>query len=221
MTETTLILFCKRPAPGFGKQRLAAEIGTELAFEIAKGLLACALEDAQRWPGSVVISPNSPEEAVWAEGLLTREYEVVPQSEGNLGERIESIDHQLRHRGLHRQIVIGSDAPELSMELLLAADRLLDEADVVFSAAEDGGVSLMGTRSGWPALKEMPWSTKTLGQALATGCECNQQSVDWVADCSDVDRLMDLQRIHDALRDDSRPARQALRRLVGQVLGKS
>lgn len=220
MTETTLILFCKRPAPGFGKQRLAAEIGTDAAFEIAKGLLACALEDLNNWTGPVVVSPSCTEEIDWAATLLSREYEVIPQTDGNLGERIESIDRALRKRGQYRQMVIGSDAPELSIELISAADGLLDEVDVVFSAAEDGGVSLMGTRSGWPALEVMPWSTETLGQALAAGCEQNQQSVAWAEACSDVDRLMDLRRIRRTLRADDRTARRALLQVVEQVLSE-
>lgn len=220
MTDTTLILFCKRPAPGFGKQRLAAEIGTDAAFKIANALLACALEDAQNWPGPVLVSPSCAEEADWAATLLSRQYEVIPQAGGNLGERIGSVDRTLRQRGQHRQIVIGSDAPELSVELLCAADALLDAVDVVFSAAEDGGVSLMGTRSGWPTLEVMPWSTETLGQALVAGCEQNQQSVAWTEACSDVDRLMDLERIHRTLQADDRTARRALFQVVDQVLGE-
>ena len=220
MTETTLILFCKRPAPGFGKQRLAAEIGTDAAFQVAKGLLGCALEDLRNWPGPVVVSPSCTEEIDWAATLLSREYEVIPQTDGNLGERIESIDLMLRQRGQYRQIVIGSDAPELSLELLSAADGLLDEVDVVFSSAEDGGVSLMGTRSGWPSLKAMPWSTETLGQALQVGCEQNQQRVDWAQECSDVDRLMDLRRIHRTLQADERSARRVLLQVVERVLSE-
>lgn len=220
MTETTLILFCKRPAPGFGKQRLAAEIGTDAAFQIAKALLACALEDLQNWPGPVVVSPSCAEEAGWAATLLSREYEVIPQTAGNLGERIESIGSVLRQQGRHRQIVIGSDAPGLSLELLSAADGLLDEVDVVFSAAEDGGVSLMGTRSGWPMLGAMPWSTETLGQALVVGCEQSQQRVAWAEACSDVDRLLDLERIRRELHTDDRTARRALLQVVEQVLGE-
>lgn len=220
MTETTLILFCKRPAPGFGKQRLAAEIGSEAAFEVAQKLLACALEDLRDWAGPVVVSPSSRNEIEWASTLLERDYEVIPQSSGNLGERIESIDRVLRMQGRQRQIVIGSDAPELSLGLLSQANKLLDESDVVFSSAEDGGVSLMGTRCGWPPLEPMPWSTAVLGQALMVGCEQNHQIVSWAEACSDVDRLMDLERIRRVLPGDERKARQALLKVVERVINR-
>ena len=59
MTLPTLVLVCKRPALGIGKQRLAAKVGQELALQIAEALLACALEDVLAWPGSVVIAQQT------------------------------------------------------------------------------------------------------------------------------------------------------------------
>jgi glycosyltransferase A (GT-A) superfamily protein (DUF2064 family) len=41
----TLVLLCKRPAPGHGKQRLAASLGAERACAVAWALLDCALEE--------------------------------------------------------------------------------------------------------------------------------------------------------------------------------
>lgn len=216
MSDTTLVLFCKRPALGFGKQRLAADLGEQAAFEIAVGLLACALEDLEHWPGPVVIAPHSDTEIAWAKSLLRRSVSVVPQSEGNLGERIEKIDRLLRSKGADQLLVIGSDAPELNARLLAQAVELLTDHDVVFSAAEDGGVSLMANRKPWPELKPMPWSTPQLGGALQKLCECAGQSVGWSGPCSDVDRLHDLERIRKKLRMDPRPARQSLLAIISR-----
>ena len=49
MEPVTLVLVCKRPAPGVGKQRLAARLGSEMTFKIASALLACAVGDACDW----------------------------------------------------------------------------------------------------------------------------------------------------------------------------
>lgn len=216
MPDTTLILFCKRPALGFGKQRIAADLGMHAAFEIAVGLLACALEDLEHWPGPVVIAPHSSSEIAWASSLLRRKVVVIPQCEGNLGARIESIDGGLRAEGVERLLVIGSDAPELNAMLLAQAVAMLDEHDAVFAAAEDGGVSLMANRLPWPALKLMPWSTSQLGMALERGCEGEGLSVGWSAPCSDVDRVDDLTRISKSLCDDLRPARRSLLSIINR-----
>lgn len=216
MSDTTLVLFCKRPALGFGKQRLAADLGEQAAFEIAVGLLACALEDLEHWPGPVVIAPHSDTEIAWAANLLRRSASVVPQSEGNLGERIEAIDRLLRGKGAGQLLVIGSDAPELNARLLAQAVELLADHDAVFAAAEDGGVSLMANRKPWPELKPMPWSTPQLGASLQQLCERAGQRVGWSAPCSDVDRLDDLERVSKSLRVDPRPARQSLLAIINR-----
>ena len=43
MTEPALILVCKKPAPGIGKQRLTARLGIETTQKVADALLALSL----------------------------------------------------------------------------------------------------------------------------------------------------------------------------------
>src|SRR5512134_154575 len=104
MTEAALVLVCKRPAVGIGKQRLAASIGGEAANRIAEALLACALEDAGAWPGPVIIAPADPADHAWASALLPLarvrlKIRVELQAEGNLGQRLNALDHKLRGSG--------------------------------------------------------------------------------------------------------------------------
>ena len=63
-TSAALVLFCRRPAPGIGKQRLARALGEIRALAIATALLECALEDIADWPGALVISPACEEDLV-------------------------------------------------------------------------------------------------------------------------------------------------------------
>ncbi|HET7757822.1 MAG TPA: hypothetical protein VFK87_11255, partial [Steroidobacteraceae bacterium] len=67
-----LVVFCRRPSLGAGKQRLAARLGGAGALAVAGALLECALEDAAAWPGELVLSPESPASAHWARQLLAR-----------------------------------------------------------------------------------------------------------------------------------------------------
>jgi len=217
MLDSVLVLFCKRPALGFGKQRLAADLGEQAAYEIAVGLLGCALEDLACWEGPVVISPSAVSEKVWAESLLHRErVSVIPQAEGNLGERIMQVDRELRDCGWERLLIIGSDAPEMTPSVLREADRMLAVSDVVLSEAEDGGVSLMAARKAWPQIAGLPWSTSQLGDSLEKVCADAAQSVRWSKPCSDVDTVDDLKRISRSLVQDTRPARQDLLQVIGR-----
>ena len=157
MTEAALVLVCKRPASGIGKQRLAASVGGEAAKRIAEALLACALEDAFAWPGPMVIAPADPADHAWASALLPQarvrlKTRIEPQTKGNLGQRLNALDHKLRGYGLEQLVYIGSDAPLLAAPDYAAVYEALMSHDTVLKPAADGGVVLMASRKRWPAL---------------------------------------------------------------------
>lgn len=206
----TLVLFCRRPAPGVGKQRLAEALGTGPAAELAGLLLNAALEDAEAWPGPVVLSPADPADAAWAGGLLTRACDVVVQPAGNLGERLNAVDQALRGSGRTRLCFIGSDAPALDPAYYSAARAALDAADVVLGPAVDGGVTLMAASRPWPGLAGLPWSTAALGRALSECCAAHGLSVATLGPRHDVDVTADLATARHELREDPRPRRRAL-----------
>jgi rSAM/selenodomain-associated transferase 1 len=209
----TLVVFCRRPAPGVGKQRLAATLGRAPAREVAALLLDVALEDAAAWPGPVVLAPDRAGDAGWACGLLQRACDVEPQVAGNLGERLAHVDARLRTLGHAGVVFIGSDAPLLDEAYYARAREALRNADVVLGPAEDGGVTLMGARQPWPALADLPWSTAQLGTALAARCRDAGLSVVHLPSRYDVDEATILPRLRADLGDmgtDLSPARRAL-----------
>jgi rSAM/selenodomain-associated transferase 1 len=209
-SDIHLVLFCRRPAPGVGKQRLAAAIGSVPAATAAQLLLATALEDASQWPGPVVLAPAHRGDGAWAKALLARPCTVITQPEGTLGERINGVDRQLRATGARRIIYIGSDAPGLDSDYYAAARAALDQADVVLGPALDGGVTLMGAVTAWPDLAGLPWSTDRLGTELAAVCDAQGSRVTQLEARADIDLAGDLDRESDALRADRRPARRRL-----------
>ncbi len=206
-----LVVFCRRPARGVGKQRIAAAVGAGPALGLAEHLLAAALEDAAHWPGPVVLSPAAPADREWAASLLGRTATVVPQTGGNLGARINDVDRQLRGAGSVRLFYVGADAPLLDHAYYARARIALDHADVVLGPAEDGGVTLMGARVPWPDIADLPWSTADLGEALDRHCRAQGLGVARLATQYDVDEAQLLPRLHRDLAHDARPARRALR----------
>ncbi|MCB1597819.1 MAG: glycosyltransferase [Gammaproteobacteria bacterium] len=211
-----LVIFCRRPVMGIGKQRLANQIGSALAAEIAELLLAATLEDAASWPGPVVLAPAETNDAAWAATLLDRSLRVIPQAAGNLGERLQSVDRIVRTGRPGAVIYIGSDAPVLGESDYMAARTALVHHDVVLAPALDGGVTLMGARCPWPDLADLPWSSEQLYAALKERCTAHGLSVTSLASSYDVDTAADLPRLCADLRTDQRPARQELyRRLCG------
>lgn len=210
----TLVVFCRRPALGSGKRRLAGVLGEADAFEIANALLECTLEDAKSWHGALVISPAGAEDHDWAASLVATPARVQPQPQGNLGERLNAVDAAVRNCGDERLVFIGADAPSLAVADLLAAAAILDNADVVLGPAADGGVTLMGSRVPWPDLAGLPWSTPALGTALELHCAKCGLTVGQTPCSYDIDEASDLAAACRALGADERPARRRLHRLL-------
>jgi hypothetical protein len=135
----TLVAFCRRPAPGVGKRRLAPELGDAATLTISELLLATTLEDLAAWPGPRVVAPADPADEPWARSLPVALADVVAQPEGNLGDRLGAVDRLLRQRGHARLLYIGSDAPVLAAADYGEAARVLGTHDVVLGPAMMAG----------------------------------------------------------------------------------
>lgn len=212
-----LLVFCKQPRLNQGKQRIAATLGAEKTLDIASALLNCALEDASNWQGSVVLSPAAEDEKCWAEGLLP-DARIHVQPQGNLGRRIMDVDQHLREQARQKIIIIGTDAPILDGDMYQQALDALDQTDVVFSSASDGGVTLMGSNLPWPDIEELSWSTENLGAELHQACLLANRTISYIPPSYDIDHEADLSKLMTDLEYDSRPSRKELKRVIGNVL---
>ena len=224
-----LVVFCREPRPGVGKQRLAADIGDRDAGRVAAVLWDCVREDLLAWPGDCVLAVTDPEEESWAcsqaQQLRSDRHranknaapQVLVQPAGNLGERLMAIDAKLRSRGREQLIFIGSDAPELDREQLDDIAIQLQQSDIVLAPALDGGVVAMAGRKPWPALADLPWSSELLGQALAGRCRSAGQDVSMSRGSFDIDDWASLSYAGEMLRRDSRPTRRKLVALVTEL----
>lgn len=212
-TSPTLVIGCKRPKLGQGKQRLAYTLGNERAQLIAEAMLMCALEDAESWTGKVILAISCKSDIAWAGSLASKQTQVVCQSEGNLGERINHFDRSLRNSGHKTIVYIGTDAPALTEKHYSHVCELLDSNSTVFCRAEDGGVTIMANHIAWPDLKDLPWSSPSLGDSLIHLCK--PLGTVGIAQCSyDIDVASDLEKLRCDLLNDTRPARKRLNSLI-------
>ncbi len=217
----TLVVVCKRPTLGIGKQRLAVHLGAEATCHIAEALLACAMEDARNWLGPVVIAPANAADYDWAHTLSKNVnpcVNVLPQISGNLGQRLNGLDATLRCKETKQLIYMGSDAPGLCKTDFLMVKNTLQNHDTVLIPAVDGGVVLMASNQPWPDLAKLPWSTHQLGAELVSACQMEKHTVKLLPQGFDVDEIDDLKSLKSQLVRDRRPARQQLYTLVHQVL---
>ncbi len=163
--DRVLLVFAKAPVPGRVKTRMAAELGAPEAARIYRRLGRLTADKVRGGPYRTVVCYDPPGEQDLVAGWLGREaLEFWPQVEGGLGARLTSA-FDTAFRSASRVCVIGTDAPDVNAELVLAAFDALDSSDVVMGPAEDGGYYLLGLRAHRPELfADVPWSTSRVAE---------------------------------------------------------
>ena len=179
------------------KTRLAAGIGAEAALAVYRELLAltaAAVTQAQVpatvWLAEAPAPPvNAAESRPEWPGLLWR----VQPAAGSLGDRMAHAFSEAFAAGAGRVVIIGTDCPGLSAELLRRAFDELATHDLVLGPADDGGYYLLGLKALQPALfVNKDWSTATvLPDTLADAARLGLR-VAQLPTLHDVDSAQDL-----------------------------
>lgn len=182
----------REAVPGQVKTRLAREIGTEAAAMAYRDLLALTLDVVSRVPVSSVLflPPGDRPPDDLAPGLM-----VARQRGPDLGARLAEAFDELFARGYDRVVLVGSDCPYVTPDLLLRGLDALRDADTVFGPAEDGGYWLVGQRP--PArdlFRDIPWSTDAVWDVTRRRLAQRRWSVALLPVLEDVDDAPALRR---------------------------
>lgn len=169
--EQRLVMFVKAPKAGRAKTRLARDIGKARAagfYRHATRTLADRLGADKRWETLLAVDPVSVLHTGW-HSVWPAHVPRVSQGQGDLGDRMALMFTALPPGPV---VVIGTDAPQISTEMVAKAFALLRGVDLVVSPAPDGGYSLIGMRRLRAApgmLLNVRWSTEhTLDDTLAS-----------------------------------------------------
>lgn len=126
-----------------------------------------------------------------------------PQQGDDLGARLLHAFQWTHARQFQRTLVIGSDSPHISREIIADAQRALDEADVVLGPADDGGYYLIGMREPYDVFSSIPMSTSVVTQMTSELATRQGLLVRLLQPSFDIDELPDLLRLADLLQKDS------------------
>lgn len=139
-----LIIFARHPELGRVKTRLAAGIGAEAALTVYQELLAHTRAATEAlaahksvWLAEVPRAPLTGPDP-W-DG-----YQQQLQFPGDLGTKMLTAFAQAFSQGVSAALIIGTDCPGLSAEVLEQAYAALATHDIVIGPAEDGGYYLLG-----------------------------------------------------------------------------
>jgi rSAM/selenodomain-associated transferase 1 len=191
-----LILFTRFPTPGRAKTRLIPKLGPEGAAALHRELT----EHAVRRVWDAKVARNLALDVRHADGAeremrnwLGAHLDFRPQSDGDLGQRMATAFAEAFAAGARRVVIIGSDCPDLTSEIVCQAFAALETADLVLGPAADGGYYLIGLRRTVPELFQgVAWGGDAVFETTLRIARTRNLSVVTLATLADVDRPEDL-----------------------------
>ena len=196
-----ILVFAKAPKPGQVKTRLAAHIGHKNAARFYVALLKDTLQVAQNAAAACqaeVIVCYTPQGA-FAEGDFSLfpfwQGRNKPQNGADLGEKMRFALQNSLENSAERALLIGSDMPDLKVEILCEAFDKLTTHDLVFGPSEDGGFYLIGARVLLPdcIFDNVIWSHDSTLRTVLHNARAANLSVALLPAGADIDEWRDLQ----------------------------
>ena len=172
-----IAIMAKVPRSGRVKTRLVPP----LTHDQASALSGCFLRDVSSAVAAAAAEPHPPRiqgvaaylpkgEEQGFDGLIPRDFLLLPQRGSDLGERLFHATLDLLALGYHSVCLVNSDSPTLPPALLREAASALEAPGdrVVLGPASDGGYYLVGLKRAHRRLfEEISWSTSSvLAQTL-------------------------------------------------------
>lgn len=186
-------IFAKEPRPGQVKTRLCPPLSSAEAAELYRVSLEETVQRLAAGPFAPVLFYDG-EADYFQRGFPG--FSLFPQGEGDLGARMQRALQILLQAGCRGAVLVGSDSPDLPLELLDEAFAALDTVDAVVAPAGDGGYVLIGeSRHHAELFRDIPWSSdqvlaQTRQRAAAAGINLQELSA-W----EDVDDLPSLRAL--------------------------
>jgi rSAM/selenodomain-associated transferase 1 len=201
-----LYVAAKAPRPGLAKTRLSAGLGEVAALRLYRGFirdLSVNLVSDRYELGWYITPPDA-----WLElGILVDRRSELPhvlaQPSGSWTDRQRWLFQTMPARGESRTVLIASDSPQITHEVVDEAFIALDHSDVVLGPTFDGGYYLIGMRppqAERDVLHCVPMSTNTVLREIVTNAADQGVSLALLESTFDVDSEDDLDLLQRAVR---------------------
>jgi rSAM/selenodomain-associated transferase 2/rSAM/selenodomain-associated transferase 1 len=196
-----LIVFTRFPEPGKTKTRLIPALGAAGAARLQRRMTErtiAAASKAGRRPGLTVEVRHEGGTRALMQQWLGPQFGYRPQGDGDIGLRMARAFEAAFQDGAELAVIIGSDIPRISADIIHQAFDGLQENDLVFGPARDGGYFLIGMQNTIPSetccrlFDGINWgSREVLSQTLQIAAETGLRFI-LLETLDDVDRPADL-----------------------------
>ena len=196
-----LIIFTRYPEPGKTKTRLIPVLGEQGAADLQRRMTEHLISKIR----NLLPSRSLSIEIRYAGGNETRlqnwlgpKFSYHSQQPGDIGRRMRLAFDDAFQAGVDAAVIIGTDIPGITPDILRHAFNCLKDRDLVFGPARDGGYYLIGMNKGsWskanpPIFEEIRWSSASvLSKTLEIAANLGLSHI-LLKKLDDVDRPEDL-----------------------------
>lgn len=188
MTDALVIVFVKNIKLGTVKTRLAKTIGDFGAFEVYSELVKITEKATEELKvDKRIYFSNAVVDTKWK-----NEFKTV-QNGADLGERMLNAFKDGFDAGYKKIVLIGSDLPDINSTHIMNGLNALEENNVVFGPAEDGGYYLVGlSKMNTSIFTNKPWSQPNLLKETLQELHNNEITVSTLDILNDIDTYEDL-----------------------------
>jgi glycosyltransferase A (GT-A) superfamily protein (DUF2064 family) len=130
---------------------------------------------------------------------LVPDARVMPQPDGDLGDRMRGVMEAVFATGAPRVALIGSDLPEMSAAHISSAFATLDAdpSALVLGPAHDGGYYLLAASRVPPVFSGIAWGSADVRDQTQVKATESGWAVKLLPALGDVDDVADLRRVRD------------------------
>ena len=196
MDTPQVIVFTRMPRAGRAKTRLIPTLGAERAAQLQRemtGWTALVARQAAAATGIQLEVRYADGSARQMRRWLGRGAAYRPQRGVDLGVRMADAFRCGFSAGRQKILIIGTDCPAITPELISEAITSLHNHDLVLGPAADGGYYLVGLRREAPQLFEgIAWSSREVLRQTVEAAEASGLSVCQLETLKDIDRPEDI-----------------------------
>jgi rSAM/selenodomain-associated transferase 1 len=217
LNSVYLIIFVRFPHPGKVKTRLATSIGNGRAARLYRLCTENVFKETEKLSDNVqryifyADKDDGDNVKKWAGPV----FQCRPQVEGDLGIRIEAAFNYVFRQGAKTAVIVASDVPELSAEIIENAISALTDNDIVIGPTNDGGYYLLGMNGMHSDLFHgITWSTTEVYAETLSIIEYLGLKVHCLRALDDIDTEDDLHRWLDTSLKEDNPVRRAIQKIT-------
>jgi rSAM/selenodomain-associated transferase 2/rSAM/selenodomain-associated transferase 1 len=219
-----LIIFTRYPEPGKTKTRLTPVLGEQGAAQLQRRMTEHLILKTRNLSESRSLSieiryegGNETRMRSW----LGPKFSYHPQPRGDIGQRMRLAFDEAFQSGADAAVIIGTDIPGITTDILRSAFEHLYKQDLVFGPARDGGYYLIGVKKVcWPKANSIlfegiTWSTAEVLSQTLVAAEMSGLNHVQLDTLDDVDRPEDLDIWH---RETQKAARRKDRKNISIII---